>query len=89
MTTEDKARDEAWATFTAPGQYVSSREADAWQAGWQAAQPVTVTAGRRQELRDLALSHLKPSTYSGGSWTLNPDALTDAFLAALGIEVAR
>lgn len=36
----------------------------------------------RDELSELCLSFLKPPTFAGGSWTLNPDALADAILAS-------
>jgi hypothetical protein len=44
---------------------------------------MTGTTITRDYLSALCLSFLKPPTYSGGSWTLNPDALADAILAAL------
>jgi len=44
---------------------------------------MTGTTITRDALSALCLSYLKPPNYSGGSWTLNPDALADAILAAL------
>lgn len=36
----------------------------------------------RDDLSALCLSFLKPPSYTGGSWTLNPDALAEAIIAA-------
>lgn len=33
-----------------------------------------------QQLRDLCLAHLRPPTYAGGSWRLNPDELAQAII---------
>ena len=37
MSDDVRARDEAWADYIRPGQYVSTREADAWRCAWDAA----------------------------------------------------
>lgn len=36
----------------------------------------------RDDLSELCLTYLKPPTHSGSYWTLDPDALADAILAA-------
>lgn len=75
-----------------------SKESDSWHAiamanGAELAQVkaeltvrmtgTTITAPDKDALSALCLSFLKPPKYAGGSWTLNPDDLADAVLAAL------
>jgi hypothetical protein len=43
----------------------------------------SITVPDKDALSALCLSYLKPPKYAGGSWTLNPDDLADAILAAL------
>lgn len=42
---------------------------------------MTTTQTDREQLAALCLSYLKPPKHSGGSWTLNPEALADAIIA--------
>lgn len=43
----------------------------------------------RERLSSIALAHLMPPKFAGGSWTLNPDNLADAILAAGFGDVAQ
>jgi hypothetical protein len=40
----------------------------------------------QDELAALCLSYLKPPSYKGGSWTLNPTALADAIRARYTLD---
>jgi len=60
--------------------YVGAKDAIVWaDEHW----PVDVDrVEEHKDLSALCLEHLRPPNYSGGSWTLNPDALAEAIMAA-------